>query len=351
MVQAGSEQGKLPSTIGNAWQYYLGVTKLPVSSTASALKSGSLLELPNPHVSQLRRRLRELISAATSPRAVHLGLPPVAILLTSTQRNIGKAATASKACEDLGLHSFSIDAFDILTEGGSGGGDVKTEGFLKARAERALQCGAEFTALLIRHVEALSADRMVTALKEVLADSRVLVATTTEVDKVPDGIRSLFTHELDMSAPDEAEREGILRGIVDDAGIGLAPDVDLSSVAVKTAALVAGDLVDVIDRALVAKRTRLDTLVSIANKAHPDLSLTVRDLELAGGSSVLSLTSADLTAAVDAARKNFADSIGAPKIPNVTWDDVGGLAHIKSAVMETIQLPLSRPELFAKGMK
>jgi peroxin-6 len=63
------------------------------------------------------------------------------------------------------------------------------------------------------------------------------------------------------------------------------------------------------------------------------------------------LTKADFDGAVDAARKNFADAIGAPKIPNVGWKDVGGLTHVKDAVMETIQLPLSRPELFAKGMK
>ena len=37
------------------------------------------------------------------------------------------------------------------------------------------------------------------------------------------------------------------------------------------------------------------------------------------------LAKVDFDCAVEAARKNFADAIGAPKIPNVTWDDVGGL--------------------------
>lgn len=353
MVQAGSEQGKVPTANSNSWQYYLGARRAPVSQGPSQTKPIGLADLPAPHISSLRRRLRELILAATSPRAIHLGLPPLAVLITSNQRQIGKATTAEKACEDLGLHSFPIDSFDILTEGGAGGGDVKTEAFLKARAERALTCGSQYTALLLKHVEALNADRMVAALKEVLADSRVLVATTTEVDKVPDGIRSLFTHELEMSAPDEAEREGILRGIVEDRGIRLSPDVDLSNIAVKTAALVAGDLVDVIDRALVAKNNRLEDLVSAANKSlsQDGPQLTVQDLQLAGGPATASLTAADLAAAVDAARKNFADAIGAPKIPNVQWSDVGGLTNVKEAVTETIQLPLSRPELFARGMK
>ncbi|KAF2035805.1 AAA-domain-containing protein [Setomelanomma holmii] len=349
MEMNGSEQGKMPAPINNAWQYYLGAKRTPV---ANSQKTMVLDELPKPYVSSLRRRLRELISVATSPRAIHLGLPPVAVLITSTQRGIGKATVATKACEDLGLHTFSIDAFDIVTEGGAGGGDVKTEGFLKARAERAFTCGPEFTALLVKHIDALNADRMNTALREILADSRVLVATTTEIDKVPEGIRGLFTHEIEMTAPDESEREGILRSIIEDAGIRLSPEVDLGNVAVKTAALVAGDLVDVVDRAIVAKRNRIEELATSASKALSSSDkVTTRDIELAGGHFSNSLTKADLDGAVDAARKNFADSIGAPKIPNVGWSDVGGLTHVKDAVMETIQLPLSRPELFAKGMK
>jgi peroxin-6 len=72
---------------------------------------------------------------------------------------------------------------------------------------------------------------------------------------------------------------------------------------------------------------------------------------LSGGSGATSLLAQDFESAVDLARKNFADSIGAPKIPNVQWSDVGGLTHVKDAVTETIQLPLSRPDLFAKGLK
>jgi peroxin-6 len=193
---------------------------------------------------------------------------------------------------------------------------------------------------------------MLSAFKDILADSRVVIATSTDVDKIPEGIRGLFTHELELGAPDEAEREGILHDIVTGAGVRVAPDVELSSVALKTAALVAGDLADVVNRAVVARKSRLESLAEAANNATPsEIRVTVRDIEIAGGSSALSLTKPDFDAAVDAARKNFADAIGAPKIPNVGWDDVGGLTNVKDAVMETIQLPLARPELFAKGMK
>ncbi|KAI5249817.1 AAA-domain-containing protein [Aureobasidium subglaciale] len=347
MSQSGALQRKLPPTMNNSWEFYHGIRKVP----KAAANSNSQIRSPNKeHVSVLQRRIRELMAAAMSPRAVHLKLPPLAILLTSTQRNIGKAYTVSRACHDLGTHVFSIDAYELVSEGTTGGGDTKTEGFLRARAERGLHCGAQHTSLLIRHLEALSSDRMAGALKDILADCRVLIATTTEVDKIPDAIRGIFTHELEMTAPDEAEREGILQSIIANSGLVVSPSVDLSSVAVKTAALVAGDLVDVAERAVLNQATRLESLAAAAS-VSPSRVVSVRDLQLAGGDSAISLISADFEKAVDDARKNFADSIGAPKIPNVQWSDVGGLANVKEAVIETIQLPLSRPELFAKGLK
>ncbi|TGJ79891.1 hypothetical protein E0Z10_g8872 [Xylaria hypoxylon] len=347
IAQSGSFTSSLPGIKDSNWPFYLRIEEFPRSTLMS--QGAALQQPPHKFISPLRRRLRELMAAATSKRAIHLKMPPVAVLLVSTQRNIGKATVAMKASSDIGLHTFTIDAYDIVNESGAGGSDVKTEGFLKARADRAMSCGPENCTLIIQHIEALTADRMVTAVKEILADARVLIATTTEVDKVPDGVRGLFTHEIEMGAPDEGEREGILRSIVDSRGVSLAPDVELSGVAIKTAALVAGDLVDVVERAMVAQDSRLESLSTRAS--NENTSITIRDIQVAGGSSARSLTKPDFDIAVDAARKNFADAIGAPKIPNVTWDDVGGLDNVKDAVMETIQLPLERPELFAKGMK
>jgi peroxin-6 len=65
----------------------------------------------------------------------------------------------------------------------------------------------------------------------------------------------------------------------------------------------------------------------------------------------ISLTEADFTKALDGARASYSESIDAPKIPSVTWDDVGGLAHVKADILDTIQLPLEHPELFADGLK
>ncbi|KAF1810665.1 AAA-domain-containing protein [Eremomyces bilateralis CBS 781.70] len=365
MVQAGTEISKIPATLPasplaasttSTWPYYLSALPSPQPIYSTSTRGLPLLAPPTPQIPALRRRLRELLAASTSPRAIALDIPPLAILLTSTQRSIGKATLATRAAADLGLHVFPIDAWDILTEATAGGGDVKSEGVLRARADRAVACGAESTVLLIRHIDALTAERMRGALEDVKSSVRVLVATTTDVEKVPEGIRGIFSHEIEIGAPDEGEREGILRQVVEERGLRLAAEVDLRSVAVRTAALVAGDLVDVVERAGVARGRRIAVVVDEGKKVleasnGSQTIITPMDVELSGGAASVSLTKADFDAAVDAARKNFADSIGAPKIPNVTWDDVGGLSHVKSAVLETISLPLQRPELFAKGLK
>lgn len=352
MRQAGSELSKIPSSSNSSSEHYLGLKPpLRAESQLNAATGLDVASMSPRQVAPLRRRLRELLAAATSPRAINFRMNPMVILLHSTQRNIGKAALASGAASDTGLHVFDIDAYDLLAEGGSAS-DVKTEATFKARAERALSCGPSCTALLIRHIEALTSDRMVTALKETISDVRVLIATTTEIENVPDEMRSLFTHELEVSAPDEGERESILRAITEDRAIRLAHDVDLSSIAVKSAALVAGDIVDIVERAIVARQDRLEQIVFNSSSGNEETQkMLVRDVVVAGGENVRSITKADFDIAVEAARKNFADAIGAPKIPNVSWDDVGGLENVKDAVVETIQLPLERPELFAKGMK
>lgn len=79
------------------------------------------------------------------------------------------------------------------------------------------------------------------------------------------------------------------------------------------------------------------------NTRQPDLE----DFINAG----IPVSALDFEVALEQARSAYSRNIGAPKIPNVTWNDVGGLAHVKKDIADTIQLPLDHPELFAKGLK
>jgi peroxin-6 len=38
-------------------------------------------------------------------------------------------------------------------------------------------------------------------------------------------------------------------------------------------------------------------------------------------------------------------------VPDVRWDDVGGLENVKRAILDTVELPLKHPSLFAAGLR
>jgi peroxin-6 len=347
MTHSGSNSVQdLPEPLASTTAIWLGLKDIPRGLSNSSAVLGWRGSNMQPYVLPLQRRLSYLISAATSPRALSLRSPPLAILLHSTQRQTGKSYIASSACEAAGRHIFTISAHDVLADGGSsiGGGDMKAEVSFRTRAERALSCGSQFTALLITHVEMLTADRMIPTLAEVISDLRVAIATTTELEKIPDAIRNLFTHELQVAAPNEIERQGILHNACLDQSLRLDPSVQLEAVALKTAALVAGDLIDVVHRASLAQHKRVENLAAVKG-------VFKSDVQYSGGAFVSSVTAADFNEAISCARSTFSDALGAPKIPSVTWKDVGGLADQKSSIMETISLPLTHPELFAKGMR
>jgi len=139
---------------------------------------------------------------------------------------------------------------------------------------------------------------------------------------------------LTIQAPNEEERFAIVKEAFHPCS--LAPDVNFRSIATQTAALQAGDIHS------LALRAR-----DMSLKRAQESSIPIETILQAG----LSVTSADISTALNDARSSYSDSIGAPKIPNVSWDDIGGLQHVKDDILDTIQLPLQHPELFAQGLK
>ena len=59
----------------------------------------------------------------------------------------------------------------------------------------------------------------------------------------------------------------------------------------------------------------------------------------------------ELSTALKRLSKLSASAIGTPVVPDVRWDDVGGQEEAKQAILETIELPLQQPHLFASGVR
>ncbi|KAJ7067729.1 AAA-domain-containing protein [Mycena belliarum] len=339
LIQTGVEHCRVPD-VGSFFH--------PDRNSSKALFA-ILNGFPNSHLlrpSSPYGKLVSLCSATLLRDAVdyHLHLS----VLLKGARGTGKSTTACWVAQRVGMHLLEINCYDIIGES-----DTKTEATLRARFDKLEECSP--CILLLRHIDGLAQstqtletgkESVLTSVLRECVDSLqkswrtsghpvMLFATTADADRVPMGILSCFKHDVDFEAPNEAERHEILRSLV--AGTVFAPDVSLSKLAAETAALVAADIASLVQR---AETTAVERACRISSRSELD----VKEVGVA-------ITAADFEMALEKARVAYSESIGAPKIPNVSWDDVGGLATVKSDILDTIQLPLDHPELFSDGLK
>ncbi|KAF9466437.1 AAA-domain-containing protein [Collybia nuda] len=339
LVQTGVEHSRVPD-VG---------TYLKLDSMSPRAFYSMLVRQPHSYLLGANAPFTKLValsSAAFAQHAINYQLD-LSVLLKGA-RGIGKFTTAAWVAQHLGIHLLEIDCYDIVGEN-----DTQTEGTLRARFDKAENCSP--CILILRGIEALAQTTQVletgkepsiaNALRECIEATKkgwvtsgyptITVATTSEPGRVPTSVLACFKHEVLFEAPNEDERREILDCSLADTILG--PDVSLGNIATQTAALVASDLSDLVLRAKYAATER----VVRATEQHTHYLLH------AG----IALTSADFETALGKARASYSESIGAPKIPNVSWDDVGGLAHVKADILDTVQLPLDHPELFADGLK
>ncbi|WFD36173.1 peroxisomal assembly protein [Malassezia cuniculi] len=299
-------------------------------------------------------RYVDLVSAAMSSRAQQLDVR-LGILLTGAH-GTGKRTLTRWVGQRTGVHVFEMSAYELVSDT-----DARTEGIFSAKFERARACAP--CIVLLRDVDALvrKGDAQVQTLVAMLrrcvegatdakaesdADSAeappplVLVGTAEDAEKLPPALLTLFNQTLRIDPPGESERREILDSAL--RRFPTAADVDAKGLAVQTAALVAADLVDIVERARLGALQRLSQRLQLGSDAWSE-----RDVAAARPVLVQS----DLMDALGHVRSTYSESIGAPKIPSVSWDDVGGLAAVKDEILDTVQLPLEHPELFSDGVK
>ncbi|KAF8979816.1 peroxisomal assembly protein [Entomortierella lignicola] len=334
MIQSGLEHSRVPPKLKRTAQ------------------SPAIPALDDPTAPEAFAQLYQLVSSGLHPFSSKLGLNCTVLLRGA--RGIGKKTVIDWVADLAGIHIMEVNCFDIASDT-----DAKTEVAVRAKFDKAVACGP--CILLLRHIDALARKSVAletgqepilsTVLKDcftqlgdafkTMGHPVTVIATTSDIDKVPTSVLGCFLHEIGIDAPNEAQRLAILKNLT--VATPLGPDVSLNALATQTAALVAKDLVDLTGRAGLVAIDRVEKSIEEWNKGN----VSAQSLVNAG----VTVTAADYDAALNKARASYSDSIGAPKIPNVTWDDVGGLASVKNDILDTIQLPLEHPELFASGLK
>merc|ERR1712209_143672 len=168
----------------------------------------------------------------------------------------------------------------------------------------------------------------------------IVMAATNRPNSIDPALRRFgrFDREVDIGIPDATGRLEILR--IHTKNMKLGDDLDLEQVAAETHGHVGADLAALCSEAAIQQiREKMDLIDleddTIDAEVLDSLAVTMENFRFAMGKSTPS-----------ALRETVVE------VPNVTWDDIGGLEGVKRELQELVQYPVEHPEKFLQfGMQ
>merc|ERR1712066_749387 len=168
----------------------------------------------------------------------------------------------------------------------------------------------------------------------------VVMAATNRPNSIDPALRRFgrFDREVDIGIPDAVGRLEILR--IHTKNMRLADDSNLETVAAETHGHVGADLAALCSEAALQQiREKMDLIDleddTIDAEILDSLAVSMENFRFAMGKSTPS-----------AIRETVVE------VPNVTWDDIGGLENVKKELQELVRYPVEHPEKFLQfGMQ
>ncbi|KAJ1982358.1 peroxisomal assembly protein [Dimargaris xerosporica] len=366
IIQVGLAHGYVP--------YCLQIYYQPLASPS--VERGAI-----PALFPAFQRLLDIVTALLTPTTQRLRIPTTVLL--HGPMGSGKSTTVNWVSQWLGLHVYTVICSELAMGNPTPQTMAKALGLHWNHVARYSPCIVVLKGLeaIARKNDALETGQdppivhtlksLFSQLPEVYQATKyplVVVGTCEESDALPPSLLPLFQHEIQIQAPPESTRRAILDTLLRTSCC--APDVALRKIAQETASFLPRDLVQLVARTVLTAWARAKRAYGLLDEAlstkgsgatndpkgqrafiaagPPDqVSHTAWQLVRAG----VALTAQDWDEALGATRAEVSDGLGVPKIPNVAWEDVGGLASVKQDILDTVQLPLDHPELFAQGLK
>uniref|UniRef100_UPI0037E78E2B peroxisomal ATPase PEX6 isoform X2 n=1 Tax=Semicossyphus pulcher TaxID=241346 RepID=UPI0037E78E2B len=280
----------------------------------------------------------ELLSSIILPHLHHSSLSGCTVLLHGPAGS-GKVTAVNAASRRLNLHLLKVDCVSVCADTPAAS-EVKLSSVFQ-RADALQPC-----ILLLRNLQLLLRPRGVAeedgrvqaALCQLLhsaPNSVVVVATVCRPRDLSAGVMAAFIHQVVLESPSEEQRHSMLLYLSRELPLGR--DVNLQRLSKLTTGFVLGDLSALM---VEAGRSACRRLIHTCDgRQEEDLC-----------SSGVTITNQDFSSALQTLQDATSTAIGAPKIPDVRWEDVGGLQQVKKEILDTVQLPLQRPELLSLGL-
>ncbi|KAI8018213.1 hypothetical protein LOK49_LG04G02103 [Camellia lanceoleosa] len=216
--------------------------------------------------------------------------PPKGIILYGPPGS-GKTLIARAAANEAGAFFFLIIGPEIMSKLAG-----ESEGNFRKAFEEAEKNAPHIVSQLLTLMDGLKSRAHV-----------IVMGATNRPNRIDPALRRLgrFDREIDIGVPDEVGSLEVLR--IHTKNMKLAEDVDLERVAKDTHGYVGADLA-----ALQCIREKMDVI---------DLEDETIDAEVLNSMAVV-------------------------EVPNVSWQDIGGLDNVKRELQQTVQNPVEHPEKF-----
>jgi len=165
----------------------------------------------------------------------------------------------------------------------------------------------------------------------------IVIAATNLPDSLDPALRrpGRFDREIEIPVPDRAGRAEILE--IHAHGMPLSSEVSLASFAARTHGFVGADLEALCREAAMRCLRRL----------LPEIDLSAAEIPYSVLEKVEILPADFEEALVGIEPSALRDAF--IEVPDVRWEDLGGLASLRQRLIEAVEWPLRRPELFAEA--
>ena len=323
---------------------------LGVSSRASWLQMDQVCMEHVGKILPVWKKVAHVVACTFHPSSTSIRMKPS--ILLSGPHGAGKRVAARAAAAALGCHYISISCEDIRPEGMpdekvvealdavlSIAGNYKPVILLLRDVHLLAQPGAPNSESQGARVGAALSQCIVKGLndsnnkvqisnQEVFPGRVFIVGTVPDVDDLDSGLRRCFTHEISVDAPEVGERRLLLESFFSTIDQEIQKEA-MDNMVQHTAGFLPLEL----------KNVAAEACASAVLDLHSDLSqLTAeknQEIQVQENIQPPVFKTSHIDQSIVAVRQKTATDIGAPKIPDVQWDDVGGLEDVKLGILDT----------------
>ncbi|MEM3676025.1 MAG: VCP-like ATPase [Thermoplasmataceae archaeon] len=277
-----------------------------------------------------------------------LGIHPPKGVLLHGPPGTGKTLIARAVANESGANFFSINGPEIMSKYYGQSEQKLREIFMKAEESApSIIFIDEIDSIAPKREEVQGeVERRVVAQLLTLMDGLkerghvIVIGATNRIDAVDPALRrpGRFDREINIGVPDKKGRKEILA--IHTRGMPLGMDEDrknqfLDEISGLTYGFVGADL------AALARESAMNALRRYLPEIDLDKPIPAELLEK------MQVTEEDFKEALKSIEPSSLREVTV-EVPNVTWDDIGGLENVKSELRETVELPLLKPEVFKR---